>query len=647
MSAELTIAIAQTNPTVGDIPGNLARIRAMRADAAAAGADLVVYSELVVVGYPPEDLVLKHAFQDEARRALEELARDTADGGPALIVGAPWVERGELYNAMLLLRGGRVVTARYKHDLPNYGVFDEKRVFAAGPVPGPMAFPLPGGADQIRLGGMVCEDMWTGDVAEGLEESGAEILIVPNGSPFEHDKQDVRLNLAVARVTETGLPLIYCNQVGGQDELVFDGASFVLNADRRLVAQAKAFEEDLLLTRWRRGEDGVWACVEGRIEAAVEGLDAIYQAMCLGLRDYVDKNRFPGVVLGLSGGIDSALSAAVAVDALGPERVHAVMMPSRYTSAASTEDARAVADALGIRLDTIPIEPAVAAFGAMLEPVFAGRPPDITEENLQARIRGVHPDGAVQQARLDGADHRQQVRDVGRLRHALRRHVRRLLGAEGRVQDDRVRACPLAQPATAGARARPRRHRDSRAHHREAAIRRAARESDRPGQPAALRRAGRDPPGPGRAGPLGARAGRKGPRSGRGPSRLQPAGSRRVQAPPGAARGQDHAQGVRPRPPLPDHQRVPQGRPVRPGAEERGRDPAAERCRGTRRVRGIRARGIDRRLLHESGRWKSASAIPTRHKRGFAAGFAAAKCSSRARQSFDHHEPAWSLLDVV
>jgi NAD+ synthase len=388
VTAELTIAIAQINPTVGDIPGNLARIRAARADAAAAGADLAVCSELVVVGYPPEDLVLKQAFQEEARRAVEELARDTAEGGPALIVGVPWVDRGKLYNAMLLLHGGRIATARYKHDLPNYGVFDEKRVFAPGPVPGPMAFPLPGG-EQLRIGGMVCEDMWTGDVAEGLEESGAEILIVPNGSPFEHDKQDVRLNLAVARITETGLPLIYCNQVGGQDELVFDGASFVLNADCRLAAQAKGFEEDLLLTRWRRGGDDVWVCVEGRIEPAVEGLEAIYRAMCLGLGDYVDKNRFPGVVLGLSGGIESALSAAVAVDALGPERVHAVMMPSRYTSEVSIEDAEAVAAALGIRLDSIPIEPGVEAFAAMLDPVFAGRSPDITEENIQARIRGV------------------------------------------------------------------------------------------------------------------------------------------------------------------------------------------------------------------------------------------------------------------
>jgi NAD+ synthase len=388
VNAELTIAIAQTNPTVGDIEHNLALIRTARAKAAEAGADLVVFSELVVVGYPPEDLVLKPALQEYAARAVQALAEDTASG-PAIIVGAPWRDRGKLYNAMLLLRDGAIVTARYKYDLPNYGVFDEKRVFAAGPIPGPMAFPLSGGDDQIRLGGMVCEDMWTEDVAEGLQESGAEILIVPNGSPYEADKQDERMNLAVARVTETGLPLIYCNQVGGQDELVFDGASFVLNADRRLAAQAKTFEEDLLITRWRRGEDHVWACVEGGITPPVEGLEAVYRALCLGLRDYVGKNGFPGIVLGLSGGIDSALSAAVAVDALAPDRVHAVMMPSRYTSKASLEDAKAVATALGIRLDRLPIEPGVAAFDAMLAPIFAGLPPDSTEENIQARIRGV------------------------------------------------------------------------------------------------------------------------------------------------------------------------------------------------------------------------------------------------------------------
>ena len=388
MASELVIAIAQTNPTVGDIDGNLQLIRDVRAEAAAASADLVLFSELVMSGYPPEDLVLKPALQDHCRQAIEELAEDTADGGPALLVGTPWVENSELYNAVALLRNGKVETTRYKHDLPNYGVFDEKRVFEAGPVPGPIPFPL-GDGTQIRLGVMVCEDMWTEDVAEGLDESGAEILIIPNGSPFEHDKQDLRLNLAVARVTETGLPLIYGNQVGGQDELVFDGGSFVLNADRRLVAQSPYFEPDLLITHWQRGVDDRWACTVGEMVEPPSHLQSIYLAMCLGLRDYVKKNRFPGVVLGLSGGIDSALTAAVAADALGPECVHAVMMPSRYTSVESLEDAEACAKALGIRLDEIAIEPAVGAFGDMLSPIFEGLDPDITEENIQARIRGV------------------------------------------------------------------------------------------------------------------------------------------------------------------------------------------------------------------------------------------------------------------
>ncbi|MGI9504218.1 MAG: nitrilase-related carbon-nitrogen hydrolase, partial [Geminicoccaceae bacterium] len=247
------IAIAQTNPTVGDIDGNLALIRATRAKAAEEKADLVLFPELMICGYPPEDLVLKPALQERCRAAIETLAADTTDGGPALIVGTPWVEKGALYNAAALLNRGKIETLRFKHDLPNYGVFDEKRVFAAGPIPGPVPFRLADGS-IIRLGLMVCEDMWAEDVAEGLEESGAEILIIPNGSPFEHDKQDVRLNLAVARVTETGLPLIYGNQVGGQDELVFDGGSFVLDAERRLVAQSPMFEPDLLITRWRRGD---------------------------------------------------------------------------------------------------------------------------------------------------------------------------------------------------------------------------------------------------------------------------------------------------------------------------------------------------------------------------------------------------------
>ena len=388
MASELAIAIAQINPTVGDIDGNQKLIRDSRAEAAALGADLVLYTELVICGYPPEDLVLKTALQDHCRRAIEELAADTSDGGPALLVGTPWVDDGKLYNAVALLRDGRIETVRYKYDLPNYGVFDEKRVFEPGPIPGPIPFPLRDGT-RIRLGAMICEDMWTEDVAEGLEESGAELLIIPNGSPFEHDKPDLRLNLAVARVTETGLPLIYGNQIGGQDELVFDGGSFVLNGDRSLAAQAPYFETDLMITHWRRGADDAWIAASGEMVEPPSHLQSIYLAMCLGLRDYVEKNRFPGVVLGLSGGIDSALTAAVAADALGPDRVHAVMMPSRYTSDESLEDAAACAKALGIRLDEVAIEPAVGAFGDMLSPLFQGREPDITEENIQARIRGV------------------------------------------------------------------------------------------------------------------------------------------------------------------------------------------------------------------------------------------------------------------
>ena len=382
MTDDLTIALAQLNPTVGDIDGNVARLRAARRQAAGLGADLVACTELVVCGYPPEDLVLKPAFQERCAAAVKALAADTGDGGPALLVGSPWRENGKLYNAALLLADGAVAAARFKCALPNYGVFDEKRVFAAAPPQGPVGF------RGVRLGVMVCEDMWEPDATECLAESGAEILIVPNGSPYEHDKHDDRIALAVARVTESGLPLIYVNQVGGQDELVFDGASFVIDADRGLKAQLPAFREHLALTRWRRGAAG-WACDPAETAAPVDGLDGIYRAMMLGLGDYVDKNGFPGVILGLSGGVDSALSAAVAADALGAARVRAVMMPSPYTSRDSLEDAAACARLLGIRLDTVSIEPAMRAFAEMLKGVFAGTAPDTTEENIQARARGI------------------------------------------------------------------------------------------------------------------------------------------------------------------------------------------------------------------------------------------------------------------
>ena len=382
MTDQLAIALAQINPTVGDVPGNADRVRAARSRAAELGADLVLCTELCISGYPPEDLVLKPSFQQACMAAVRTLAAETADGGPALLVGSPWVEDGKLHNAVLLLDGGEVAASRFKVDLPNYGVFDEKRVFVPGPMPGPIAF------RGVRLGVPICEDIWTPAVVECLEETGAEILLVPNGSPFEADKTDVRINLAVARVTETGLPLAYVNQVGGQDELVFDGASFVVNADRSLAAQLPAFRECVVLTRWRRQGEG-WRCYDAPIVETPEGLESIYETMVLGLRDYVNKNRFPGVLIGLSGGIDSAITAAVAVDALGSDRVRCVMMPSPYTSQSSLDDAAAAAEALGVTYDTINIGPAMEAFRTMLGGVFAGRDEDTTEENIQARSRGL------------------------------------------------------------------------------------------------------------------------------------------------------------------------------------------------------------------------------------------------------------------
>jgi NAD+ synthase len=382
----LAIAIAQLNPTLGDIAGNTDKARLARAEAAKAGADLVAFSELSICGYPPEDLVLKPALQAHCRSAIETLARETADGGPAMLIGTPWVEDGKLHNAYCLLDGGAIAARRFKVNLPNYGVFDERRVFAPGPVPGPVSF------RGVRLGIPVCEDIWTdwGDyenVVETLAETGAELLVVPNGSPYWRDKDDVRLNVAVARVTESELPLIYVNQVGGQDELVFDGASFGLQADRTLAFQLPAFREQVTVVRWQRGNTG-WRCVDGPVATLQKADEDDYCACMLGLRDYVDKNGFKGVVLGLSGGIDSALVAALAVDALGRERVRCVMLPYRFTSQASLDDAAALANALDVQYDILPIESAVLGLEQALAPAFKGLPRDVTEENLQARARG-------------------------------------------------------------------------------------------------------------------------------------------------------------------------------------------------------------------------------------------------------------------
>ncbi len=378
----LTIALAQTNPTVGDIEGNADGIRAGRAQAHAAEADIVVFGELVIAGYPPEDLVLKRSFLETIERAVEKLAAETGDGGPAVVLGAPWRIGGALHNAVILLESGRIAHVGRKHEIPNYGVFDEKRLFAAGDLPDPAPF------RGARLGLLVCEDMWFPAAAAALRQKGADILVVINGSPFETDKPGIRLGHARARVAETGLPLAYVNLIGGQDELVFDGASFVLGTGGETLARAPSWREHLLVTRWRKA-GGAWACAKGEIAPEPDPAANVYGALVTGLGDYVNKNIFPGVLIGLSGGIDSALTAAVAVDALGADRVHCVMMPSPYTSRESVEDAAEVARRLGCRLDTIPIVPAMEAFEAMLREIFVQHPPDTTEENIQARARGI------------------------------------------------------------------------------------------------------------------------------------------------------------------------------------------------------------------------------------------------------------------
>ena len=382
MNRPLRIAVAQVDPVVGDVPGNAAIIRRVRAEAATKGADLVIFSELVLVGYPPEDLVLRPALVEAAACALNELKTESAGGGPALVVGLPWKGDAGVHNAVALVADGRI-DLRFKHELPNYGVFDEKRVFVAGPLPDPVEF------RGTRLGLPICEDIWLPAVCAHLAARGAQLLLVPNGSPFEVDKFHTRIDLAVQRAAETRLPLAYVNQVGGQDELVFDGGSFVVNSDGSRAHAAPFWQESLTLTTWTC-QDGVYRC-EGDASAAGEEprLSAVYNAMMLGLRDYARKNRFPGIVLGMSGGIDSALTAAVAVDALGAAAVQGVRLPSRFTTDASQDDAGESARLLGIRLDTIPIEAPVVAFEQVLTPLFAGRPRDLAEENIQARARGV------------------------------------------------------------------------------------------------------------------------------------------------------------------------------------------------------------------------------------------------------------------
>ncbi len=379
MTDRLIIALAQMNQRVGDLEANAAAMLAMRARAV--GADILLCPELQVTGYPPEDLVLNPEFVRRTMETAERLVHATALPGPALLIGTIVNEGGANYNAVLLADGGKVTGRTLKRELPNYGTFDEKRVFSSGPMPEPMLF------RGVRLGVPICEDIWQEPVCAHLAEAGAEILLVPNGSPYELDKDDRRQRMVRSRVTSTGLPMVYLNRVGGQDELAFDGSSFVMHPDGEVVVQMPDWDEDLLLTEWRRegvGEGGGWRCATRAGHTLDPFPEDVYRAMMMGLGDYVARNGFPGVILGLSGGIDSALSAAVAVDALGADRVWGVMLPSRFTSAESLEDARECARLLGCRHDVVPINPAVEALGAMLPDVSG-----VAAENIQARLRMV------------------------------------------------------------------------------------------------------------------------------------------------------------------------------------------------------------------------------------------------------------------
>ncbi len=381
MTDTFNLMLAQLNPVVGDIAGNTARAEAAWRRGRDEGADMVALTEMFVTGYQTQDLILKPAFVTAAIAAIETLAATCADG-PALGIGGPVRQGGRLYNGYYILDGGRVHARVLKHHLPNDAVFDEKRVFASADVHGPYV------VKGVRIGTPICEDAWHPDVAETLAETGAEILLVPNGSPYHRGKPNLRLNLMVARVVETGLPLVYLNMVGGQDDQVFDGSSMVLNPGGRLMAQLPQFDECEVMVTFRRTEDG-WRADPGEISEIPPIGEADYRACVMGLGDYMRKTGFRKAVLGLSGGIDSAIVAAMAVDALGPENVRCVMLPSEFTSQQSLDLATAAARALGCRYDTVPITGAQAAVGEALAPLFEGTEPGITEENIQSRLRGV------------------------------------------------------------------------------------------------------------------------------------------------------------------------------------------------------------------------------------------------------------------
>ncbi|MGB8621820.1 MAG: NAD+ synthase [Paracoccaceae bacterium] len=381
MADTFRLTLAQMNPTVGAFAANAALARDAWKEAKAAGADMLALPEMFMTGYQVQDLVMKPAFVADAVAQIEALAADCADG-PAIGIGCPYAAHGHLYNAYFVLQGGQVVARVFKHILPNDGVFDEKRVYDSGPINGPYS------VGPLRIGTPICEDAWFEDVAEALAETGAEILLVPNGSPYHRGKFDTRMGLMVARVVETGLPLVYLNLVGGQDDQVFDGASFALNPGGRLAVQMPAFETGLAHVDFTRTDDG-WRVVEGQKARLPDAWEQDYRVMVLSLRDYLAKSGFRKVLLGLSGGVDSALVAAIAADAIGPGNVRCVMLPSEYTSAHSLEDAEAVANALGCHYDHVPITAGRDAITETLAPLFEGLAPDVTEENIQSRLRGL------------------------------------------------------------------------------------------------------------------------------------------------------------------------------------------------------------------------------------------------------------------
>ncbi|MFK7874632.1 MAG: NAD+ synthase [Paracoccaceae bacterium] len=381
MTERFRITLGQLNPTVGDLTGNADKARAAWAKGKEAGADLVALPEMFISGYNAQDLVMKPAFHKAAMAAVEALAQDCADG-PALAIGGPYATDGKLFNAYFICRGGKIASRVLKHNLPNETVFDEVRIFDSGPLGGPYS------VGNTRIGSPICEDAWHAEVSETLEETGAEFLLVPNGSPYYRGKFETRLNNMVQRVVETGLPLVYLNMLGGQDDQVFDGGSFALNPGGALAVKLPVFDETVAHVDLERGPDG-WRVRDGVKTVDPDAWEQDYRVMVTGLRDYMGKTGFKKVLLGMSGGIDSALVATIAVDALGADNVRCVMLPSEYTSDASLEDAKACAKALSARYDFVPISGPRTAVTETLAPLFEGTEPGLTEENIQSRLRGL------------------------------------------------------------------------------------------------------------------------------------------------------------------------------------------------------------------------------------------------------------------